>query len=71
MRENKLKMKDDKTELVSMGIKEIIWVFSWSKRSLVPPDLTRVYFSGYSILFSQPVESLAVCLDETLSMDAN
>ena len=60
---SKLKMNDDKTELIAIGTK--------SKISQVTPNLTLVSISGYDITFSQSIRNLGVLVDETLSMDVH
>ena len=59
MADSKLKMNDDKTELMAIGPR---------------PKLSQVIpmsFSGCDIPFSQSVRNLGFYLDETLSMDAH
>ena len=63
MDDSKLKMNDDKSELVAIGTK--------SKRSKVIPTLTPVSISGCDIPFSQSVRNLGLYLDEMLSMDTH
>ena len=63
MGDSKLKMNDDKTELMAIGIR--------SKLSQVTPNLARLSISGCDIPFSQSVRKLGFYLDETLSMDAH
>ena len=63
MDDSKLKMNDDKTELVAIGTR--------SKLSQVIPNLAPMSISGCDIPFSQSVRNLGFCLDETLSMDAH
>ena len=63
MADRKLKMNDDKTELMAIGTR--------SKLSQVIPNLAPVSISGCDIPFSQSAGSLCFYLDETLSMDAN
>ena len=57
MSDRKLKMNDDKTELIAIGTK--------SKINQVTPNLTPVSISGYDIPFSQSVRNLGVFIDET------
>ena len=59
----KLKMNEDKTELMAIGTR--------SKLSQVIPNLTPFSISGCDIPFSQSVRNLSFYLDETLSMDAH
>ena len=59
MRDNKLKMNDEKTELIAVGTR--------SKLALTP--LLSMTISGHEIEFSKSVRNLGVYLDETLSMD--
>ena len=63
MADSKLKMNDDKTELMAIGIR--------SKLSQVIPNLAPMSISGCDIPFSQSVRNLGFYLDETLSMDAH
>ena len=63
MADSKLKMNDDKTELMAIGTR--------SKLSQVIPNLAPMSISGCDIPFSQSVRNLGFCLDETLSMDAH
>ena len=63
MRENKLKMNDDKTELIAIGTR--------SKLSQGIPNLAPMSISGCDIPFSQSVRNLGFYLDETLSMGAH
>ena len=63
MRDRKLKMNDDKTELIAIGTKSMI--------NQVTPNLTPVSISGYDIPFSQSARNLGVFIDETLSMDVH
>ena len=63
MGDSKLKMNDDKTELMAIGTK--------SKLSQVIPNLAPMSISGCDIPFSQSVRNLGFYLDETLSMDAH
>ena len=60
---DKLKMNDDKTELMAIGTR--------SKLSQVIPNLAPMSISGCDIPFSQSVRNLGFYLDETLSMDAH
>ena len=61
MCDSKLKMNDDKTELMAIGTR--------SKLSQVTPNLAPVSISGVDISFSRSVRNLDFYLDETLSMD--
>ena len=63
MSDRKLKMNDDKTELIAIGSKSMI--------NQVTPNLTSVSISGYDIPFSQSARNLGVFIDETLSMDVH
>ena len=63
MADSKLKMNDDKTELMAIGTR--------SKLSQVIPNLAPMSISGCDIPFSQSVRNLGFYLDETLSMDAH
>ena len=63
MADSKLKMNDDKTELMTIGTR--------SKVSQVIPNLAPMSISGCDIPFSQSVRNLGFYLDETLSMDAH
>ena len=63
MSDRKLKMNDDKTELIAIGTKSMI--------NQVTPNLTPVSVSGYDIPFSQSARNLGVFIDETLSMDVH
>ena len=63
MADSKLKMNDDKTELMAIGIR--------SKLSQVIPNLAPMSISGCDIPFSQSVRNLGFYLDKTLSMDAH
>ena len=63
MGDSKLKMNDDKTELMAIG--------TGSKLSQVIPNSTHMPISGCEIPFSQSVSSLGFYLDETLTMDAH
>ena len=60
---NKLKMNDDKTEIIAIGI--------WSNLSQVIPNLAPMSISGCDIPFFQSVRNLGFYLDETMSMDAH
>ena len=62
MADSKLKMNDDKTELMAIGTR--------SKLSQVIPNLAPMSISGCDIPFSQSVRNLGFYLNETLSMDA-
>ena len=63
MGDSKLKMNDDKTELMAIGTR--------SKLSQIIPNLTPMPISGCDIPFSQSVRNLGFYLDITLSMDAH
>ena len=63
MGDSKLKMNDDKTELMAIGTR--------SKLRQVIPHLAPVAISGCDIPFSQSVRNLGFYLNETLSMDAH
>ena len=63
MADSKLKMNDDKTELMAIGTR--------SKSSQVIPNLAPMSISGFDIRFSQSFRNLGFYLDETLSMDAH
>ena len=63
MSDHKLKMNDDKTELIAIGTKSMI--------NQVTLNLTPVSISGYDIPFSQSARDLGVFIDETLSMDVH
>ena len=63
MADSKLKMNDDKTELLAIGTR--------SKLSQVIPNLAPMSISGCDIPFSQSVRKLGFYLDKTLSMDAH
>ena len=63
MSENKLKMNDDKTELIAVGTR--------SKINQVTSASASMSISGCDIPFSQSVRNLGFYLDETLSMDAH
>ena len=63
MADSKLKMNDDKTELMAIGTR--------SKLSQVIPNLAPMSISGCDIPFFQSVRNLGFYLDETLSMDAH
>ena len=60
---SKLKMNDDKTELMAIGTR--------SKLSQVIPNLAPMSISGCDIPFSPSVRNLGFYLDETLSMNAH
>ena len=60
---SKLKMNDDKTELMAIG--------TMSKLSQVITNLSPLFISGCDIPFSKSVRNLGFYLDETLSMDAH
>ena len=63
MADSKLKMNDDKTELMAIGTR--------SKLSQVIPHLAPMSISGCDIPFSQSVRNLGFYSDEMLSMDAH
>ena len=63
MGHSKLKMNDDKTELMAIGTRSIL--------SQVIPNLAPMSISGCDIPFSQSVRNLGFYLDETLSMNAH
>ena len=63
MGDSKLKMNDDKTELMAIGTR--------LKLSQVIPNLALVSISGCDISVSQSVRNLGFYLDEMLSMDAH
>ena len=63
MADSKLKMNDDKTELMAIGTR--------SRLSQVIPNLAPMSISCCDIPFSQSVRNLGFYLDETLSMDAH
>ena len=63
MADSKLKMDDDKTELMAIGTR--------FKLSQVIPNLVPMSISGCDIPFSQSVRNLGFHLDETLFMDAH
>ena len=63
MSDSKLKMNDDKTELMAVGTR--------SKLSQVIPNLSPISISGCDTPFSQFVKSLGFYLVETLSVDAH
>ena len=63
MADSKLRMNDDKTELMAIGTR--------SKLSQVIPNLAPMSISGCDIPFSQSARKLCFYLDETLSMDAH
>ena len=63
MGDSKLKVNDDKTELMAIAARSIL--------SQVIPNLAPISISGCDIPFSQSVRNLGFYLDETLSMDAN
>ena len=63
MGDNKLKVNDDKTELMAIG--------TWSRLSRVIPNIAPMSISGFGIPFSQSVRNLVFYLDETLSIDAH
>ena len=63
MGDSKLKVNDDKTELMAIDTR--------SKLRQVIPNLAPMSISGCDIPFSQSVRNLGFYLDETLSMDAH
>ena len=63
MGDSKLKMNDDKTEVMAIGTR--------SKLSQVIPNLAPMSISGCDIPFSQSVRNLGFYSDETLSVDAH
>ena len=63
MADSKLKMNDDKTELMAFGTR--------SKLSQVIPNLAPMSISGCDIPFSQSVRNLGFYLDGMLCMDAH
>ena len=63
MADGRLKMNDDKTELMVIGTR--------SKLSQVIPSLAPMSISGCDMPFSQSVRNLGFYLDETLSMAAH
>ena len=63
MGDSKLKVNDDKTELMVISTR--------SKLSQIFPNLAPMSISGCDILFSQSVRNLGFYLDEMLSMDAH
>ena len=63
MGDSKLKMNDDKTELMAID--------AMSKLSQVIPNLAPMSISGCDIPFSQSVRNLRFYLNENLSMDAH
>ena len=63
MGESRLKMNDDKTELVAIDTR--------SKLSHAIPNLAPMSISGCDIPFSRSVKNLGFYLDETLSIDRN
>ena len=60
---SKLKMNDDKTELVATGTR--------SKLSQVIPNLAPMSISGCDVPFSRSVRNLRFYLDYKLSVDAH
>ena len=62
MSDNKLKMNNDKTELIAIGTK--------SKINQITPNCIPVSLSGYDIPISLPVKKLGFYFDETFSIDA-
>ena len=63
MADSKLKINDDKTELMAIGTR--------SKLGQVIPQLAPMSISGCDIPFSQSVRNLGFYSDEMLSMDAH
>ena len=63
MGDSKLKMNDDKTELMTIGAR--------TKLSQVIPNLAPMFISGCDIPFSQSVRNFGFYLDEYLSMDVH
>ena len=63
MGDSKLKMTDDRTELMAISTR--------FKLSQVIPNLAPMSISGCDIPFSQSVGNLGLYLDETLSMDTH
>ena len=63
MCDSKLKMNDNKTELMAIGTR--------SKLRQVIPNLAPMSISGCDIPVSQSVRNLGFYLDETLSMDTH
>ena len=63
MADSKLKMNDDKTQLMTIGIR--------SKLSQVIPNLAPKSVSVCDMPFSQSVRKLGFYFDETLSMEAH
>ena len=63
MGDSKLKMNDDKTELMAIGTR--------SELSQVIPNLAPMSIYGSDIPFFQSTGNLGFYLDETLSMDAH
>ena len=63
MGDNKLKMNDDKTELMAIGTR--------SKLNQAIPNLAPMSISGCDIPFSQSIRNLGFYLHETLSMGAH
>ena len=63
MGDSKLKMNDDKSELMAIGTR--------SKLRQAIPNLAPVSISGCDIPFSQSVRNRGFYLNETLSMDAH
>ena len=61
MCDSKLKMNDDKAELMAIGTRSTL--------SQVTPNLAPMSISGCDIPFSQSVRNLGFYLDETLSID--
>ena len=59
MKGNKLKMNDDKTELIAIG----------SKSKLKQVSTNSMFFQDCEIEFSKSVRNLGVFLDESLSME--
>ena len=63
MRDSKLTMNDDKTELMAIGTR--------LKLSQVIPNLTSISICGCDIPFSPSVRNLGFYLDQILSVDAH
>ena len=63
MSDSKLKINDDKPELIAIGTKSII--------NQATSNLTPMSVSGYDIPFSQSNRNLCIFVDKTLSMDVH
>ena len=61
MKSNKLKMNDDKTELMCVG----------SKSKLCKTNLSTMAFSDCEITFAKSVRNLGVYMDESLTMESH